>query len=120
MNETSNMGINWPEFVQKASGNTALAKELFTDFIAELHHNKTDLSFYFHSKQLESIPPLIHKLKGSCCFFGVPALYQAVETLEQHLQEDLSSAHIEHALYDTIYQINRILHASPKQNNNVR
>ena len=101
--------INWPQCVQKMSGNQALATEYLTRFVEELPKNREEFIQLMHDKNFLGLERAAHKLHGACCFCGVPTLQNHVIQLENLAQKSLHIDELQATFIELIHSIDAVL-----------
>jgi two-component system, NarL family, sensor histidine kinase BarA len=96
----SNSLIDWQMGLQRAGGKPELAKEMLNMLLASLPQTQQMLSAAISANDSEQVLQLVHKLHGACCYTGVPALKNLVETLETQLKSGTSLAQLEPELFE--------------------
>lgn len=79
--------INWSLCVQRASGNPELAAELLAHFVKELPETRRKMIQLVRAEDIQSIEKEAHKLRGACCFCGVPDLQNQLANIERLAQD---------------------------------
>jgi two-component system sensor histidine kinase BarA len=74
--------VDYREAIEKAGGNTELAKELFGMLLEELPKLREKLQNAIAQDDLQAIWNHAHKIYGSTAYCGVPVLRQAASTME--------------------------------------
>ncbi len=69
--------------VQTAGGNAQLADQLFGTFMQELDEQIRELRDLWHAAEWQELKDAAHRFHGSTAYVGVPALKQAVQSLER-------------------------------------
>ncbi len=79
--------IDWQLAIKRANNNKALALELHEMLVADLNPYQRDLNAAAKQKDFDKLKHLTHKMKGACCYCGVPELDDAVRTLETMIRD---------------------------------
>ena len=74
--------VDYSEAIEKAGGNTELAKELFGMLLEELPKLREKLQSAIAQDDLQAIWNHAHKIYGSTAYCGVPVLRQAASAME--------------------------------------
>jgi two-component system sensor histidine kinase BarA len=74
--------VDYAEAIDKAGGNTELAKELFGMLLQELPSLRDQLQAAMEQENLQAIWDHAHKIHGSTAYCGVPVLRQAAGAME--------------------------------------
>jgi two-component system sensor histidine kinase BarA len=74
--------VDYTEAIDKAGGNTELAKELFGMLLQELPQLREKLHNAIEQEDLQAIWNHAHKIYGSTAYCGVPLLRQAASVME--------------------------------------
>ena len=74
--------VDYAEAIDKAGGNTELAKELFGMLLQELPQLREKLQNAIAQDDLQAIWNHAHKIYGSTAYCGVPMLRQAASVME--------------------------------------
>lgn len=82
-----NSAIDWPLCIQKVSGNYSLAEDFLDKFVQELQVNRQEFIHLYNENNIKGLEAAAHKLKGACCFCGVPRLYNQVTRLEKQAKK---------------------------------
>jgi two-component system, NarL family, sensor histidine kinase BarA len=103
--------INWPECVQKMSGNTALAQKFLTQFVNELPGHRDALQEALIAHNHTAIKETAHTLRGACGFSSLPKLEHALAKLEYLAEHPQTDQALKNALNDVIHHIDAIIEA---------
>ena len=74
--------VDYTEAIDKAGGNTELAKELFGMLLQELPQLREKLHAAIAQEDLQAIWNHAHKIYGSTAYCGVPMLREAASVME--------------------------------------
>lgn len=74
--------------IEKCSGNSELAKELFTMLIKELPKSLNDIKSTFQLNLNQDLLNHAHRLHGSTVYCGVPDLKSAADKLENCIKNN--------------------------------
>jgi two-component system sensor histidine kinase BarA len=103
--------INWPQCVQKMSGNSALAQKFLDRFVNELPtHRQTFLSA-MDTNNKKLLEKTAHTLRGACGFSGLPKIENALAKLEYLTQHTETNQALKKALNNVIQHIDAIIEA---------
>lgn len=102
--------INWTQCVERVSGNIELAKDYLACFATELINNRVILLQHYQENNIKGIEHEAHKLKGACCFCGVPTLQQQVTLVENLAKQSTSAQDIAHDFEQLISEIDIVLY----------
>jgi two-component system, NarL family, sensor histidine kinase BarA len=80
--------LDWNMALQRANGDEKSAYQLLQAFIQQLPDFKEQISGAVARQDDPELYQLIHKLHGSCCYTGVPALKRLCEETENLLKQD--------------------------------
>jgi two-component system sensor histidine kinase BarA len=100
--------------LERAGGNPQLADELFKMLLSELPAQRRAIASAMTTGDYVNLLHHVHKLNGGANYCGVPALKQALDTLETKLK----NGHNEQAAGDVnhvLFMIDRTLEAGQKQ-----
>ncbi|MDF1645434.1 MAG: ATP-binding protein [Legionellaceae bacterium] len=103
--------INWPQCVQKMSGNSSLAQTFLNRFVNELPMHRDTLLVTITTHNRISIEETAHTLRGACGFSGLPKLEHALAKLEYLAQHTQSNQELKEALDDVIHHIDAVIEA---------
>lgn len=101
--------IDWQLCLQKVSGNALLAEEFLAKFIEELQKNREEFLFLFAHKNTRGLADIAHKLKGACCFCGVPLLQRKVIQFEKLALNTNSVETLSHSFSELIKAIDLLI-----------
>lgn len=73
--------------LERAGGNRELARELYQMLQNDLPNYLAKIQHYTASGDRAALIEVVHKLKGSTTYCGVPALNEAAATLEERLRQ---------------------------------
>ena len=74
--------------LQNVNGNTALVKDMLTQFMAELPQVQLDIQASFQAQNWEQLQHRVHKLHGAAAYCGVPRLRTAAHAFEAELRKN--------------------------------
>lgn len=94
--------------LQRAGGNTELARDLYQLLQNELPEYQSRLPSLYADGDLHSLQEAVHKLNGSATYCGVPALKVAVDALESSLKRGEKQSYAE-KLAKVLNEIQRVL-----------
>ncbi|MGM0595097.1 MAG: Hpt domain-containing protein [Pseudomonadota bacterium] len=97
--------------VERAGGNTELARELFQMLQSELPVYRAKLRSLFDSSDLPALTEAVHKLNGSATYCGVPALKRAADRFESSLKRG-EEEHYQHGLNELLHAIDQLMEAA--------
>jgi two-component system sensor histidine kinase BarA len=80
--------LDWSLAVKRANNNKDLALELHEMLLADLEQQRKDLEEAAGRNDFDTMRAITHKMKGACCYCGVPELHEAVKTLEVSVREN--------------------------------
>ena len=83
--------VDISECLRLANQKPPLALEMFSMLAEHLEKDLQEIGLACRSGEKEKLGALLHKLKGACCYTGVPQLRLAVEAFHQQLRENDSS-----------------------------
>jgi two-component system sensor histidine kinase BarA len=105
--------FNWQSSLKSADGNSQMGKELLSLFLADLPIAKIKIQDAFKQNNLIALREEVHKLRGGCCYVGVPQLKALTSLIEQELRNNKSDsipallAQLEQAISDTMEAITK-------------
>jgi two-component system, NarL family, sensor histidine kinase BarA len=105
--------FNWQSSLKSADGNLQMGKELLSLFLADLPTAKDKIQDAFKQNNLIALREEVHKLRGGCCYVGVPQLKALTSLIEQELRNSKTDsipalvAQLEQAILDTIDAIKK-------------
>lgn len=92
--------VNWPEALQRAGGNLALAKDMLQIFLSAIPEQLSQLEQLISANEREQLLQLIHKMHGGTCYTGVPHIKQLTEVLETGLKQGRSIDELEPEFFE--------------------
>ena len=97
--------VDYTEAIEKAGGNTELAKELFGMLLQELPQLREKLHSAIAEEDLSAVWNHAHKIYGSTAYCGVPLLRQAASVMETTVRaKDLEAIRQEFEKLDVVIQ----------------
>ncbi|MDX2346622.1 MAG: ATP-binding protein [Legionella sp.] len=111
--------INWPQCVQKMSGNSALAQKFLDRFVSELPTHRHTLLAAIKIQNKKIIEETAHTLRGACGFSSLPKLEPALAKLEYLAQHTQTDPTLKKALDSVIHHIDAIIAAHKTLNLNL-
>lgn len=110
--ETQHTIIDTDLALERAGGNTELAKELFSMLLKELPVYREKIAQTFSSQDLEQLQYDVHKLNGSATYCATVALKAEAESLENDLKKgNLGS--LERQVSGLCHEIDRVMEQGP-------
>lgn len=94
--------------LQRAGGNTELARDLYQLLQNELPDYQRRLPCLYADGDLKSLQDAVHKLNGSATYCGVPALKAAVDAMESSLKRGEKESYTE-KMEKVLNEISRVL-----------
>src|SRR5579872_5336951 len=80
--------FNWQSSLKSADGNSQMGKELLSLFLADLPTAKVKIRDAFKQNNLVALREEVHKLRGGCCYVGVPHLKALTSLIELELRNN--------------------------------
>ena len=108
LEKTRNAPIDWNLCVQKVSGNPVLAQDFLQKFVEELQNNREEFLHLFEKEDIKGLESAAHKLKGACCFCGVPRLHTQVTQLEKQAKAGFALNALKPTFIELIQHIDEI------------
>ena len=72
--------------LELAGGNQQLAEQMFDMLLNELPLLREQMNAAFAAGEMDNMLSHVHKINGSTRYCGVPALYEAADTLERFMK----------------------------------
>ena len=95
--------------IEKAGGNSDLAKELFAMLLKELPELKNLMNMAYQANDPKGFWDHTHKIHGSTAYCGVPALRTAASSLEKSIKADKSFSEMKNELDNLNHAIEALL-----------
>lgn len=103
------LAIDWELCIEKSNGNSTLATEYLKEFIKELIKNRTEFIDLWQAKNFDALASAAHKLRGACCFCGVPNLQSQIMLLETELQKNKKHLALEKVFKNFLKSIDEVI-----------